>query len=488
MKLPAFSISQNTSFLTIASVIQKIISAIYFFFVSWAIGAAQTANYFNIFAAIAIFTVVADFGLNNIVTRDVAQTPTTASQTLSNALIGKFFFGALALVLLGLSKELLRYPSASWSLIAVAGLTLWIDSVRGLLYSYLRAHNNLRYEALGLIVSQIAVAVLGCLMVIARAPLIALVGVFTVVSSGHTIYALWCVLRKAGGKISLSFDKQVGVAMLKRALPFALAGIIAQIYSYQDAFLIHRYLSPDEGGDWARAYKVVYAFQFIPVALSASIYPVMSAFAGKEPERVRHVIERAYEYLLLVSLPIMTGISLVAGPLFAHYLPKFLPSVPVLEVLVWSLGFGFLWFVHGAVLNAHHRQSYQTLYVTLACVFSSILNIYLVPRFGIRGAAATAVMSNALLWALGYLTTSRVIGLRHRVLFTQTLKISLAALLMAFILGGAIRSGLPALLLVPLGGVSYIGASILLGAVSKDLLRSLVKKFVPSLSFLIERL
>jgi O-antigen/teichoic acid export membrane protein len=269
--------------------------------------------------------------------------------------------------------------------------------------------------------------------------------------------------------------------LLREAVPFALAAIIAQVYSYQDAFLIHRFLPVARGGDWARAYKLVYAFQFIPIALGASLYPVMSSL--HQTQEVVRVFKKAYEYLLLIASPIMVGIYFVAAPLGARFAPSFVPSAPALMVLVWSLGFGFLWYVHGALLNGFGRQRLQTVVMTCACVCSIVLNIYLIPHFGIVGAATTALISNAVLWAMGYGVISRLVPLPHGALLVQALKIFAAAASMGLVLYALLCYHVTVLLVVPVGGVVYIVGLYVFGGLSRDMRVSILRKIPPRFIF-----
>ena len=472
-----FSLSQNTSFLTIAAVLQKIISALFFFLVSWIVGTEQTAAYFNVFAAIAVFTVVADFGMNNVLTREAAREDAERAPILfSQGLFFKIMFGLLALAALGTSKILLDYPGGAYGLTVVAGITLWFDSVRSLMYAYLRAHKNVRFEAVGLVAAQCAITVVGILMLVLKFPIIVLVSVFMVVSFFQTLYAMYCVKHYGGAACIPRYDARLARHMLREALPFAVAGIIAQVYAYQDAFIIHRYLPATDGGDWARAYKIVFAFQFIPISLGASMYPVISAAAGRDMGRTVWIIKRSYEYLLLISLPIMAGITVVAEPLLHRYAPSFVPSFPVLRILVWSLGFGFLWFAHGAILNGNRRQNIQTFFVGLACVTSIFINVFFVPRYGIEAAGVAAVVSNLLLWILGYVAISRFVAMPHRDLFWQTVRITAATAAMTSGVLVARLAQVPPLFLVPIGVVAYGIGLVLFRALSADMLLMLRKK------------
>jgi O-antigen/teichoic acid export membrane protein len=339
------SLSSNTSYLTIAAVLQKIISALFFFLVSWFIGSELTAAYFNIFAAIAIFTVVADFGMNNVLTREAARDLAIAPRVFSQALRWKVMFGILSIIALGVAKFSIDYPGGAVTLCVVAAVTLWFDSIRSLLYSYLRAHKNVQFEAIGLVGTQIFITSCGIVLLVVEAPLLMLVSLFMMASILQTVYAVWSVRRFSGVPLLLlPYEPNLSRLMLKEAVPFALAGIFAQLYAYQDAVVIHRYLPAAVGGDWARAYKMVYAFQLIPVSLGASIYPVVSsAVAVQNTDRIIWIFKRSYEYLTITVLPIMVGITCLAPALFTEYIRSFVPSLPIYllsglcEIFCWKV-------------------------------------------------------------------------------------------------------------------------------------------------------
>jgi O-antigen/teichoic acid export membrane protein len=472
------SITQNTSFLTLASIAQKVISAGYFFVVTWVIGKDNTAAYFNIFAAIAIFTVIADAGLANVLTREIAKTPEKAARYLNTIFSAKLVLGGVAIALLFLSKEFLDYPTDNALLVAIAGITLFFDSLRSIFYAVLRAYKNIQYESLGLVVSQIATVILGGIALALHLPLFSLIAVFTITSAAHLLYAMFCVARCAEIRPRLEFNLQILKLIVPIATPFALAGLIAQLYSYQDAFLIKRFFDPAQGGEWARAYKAVFAFQFIPVSLGASIFPVMSSIVLEKKEKITEIVEKAYQYLLILSLPLMVGVSVLAQPIILRFAPRFDSSLPALTTLIWSLGFGFLWYVHGAVLNSTGRQARQTMLMFATLLLSVVGNIFLLPRFGIRGAAITAIVSNGFLWAIGYFVASREVRFPHVRLALHALRSGVAAVGMGILLIALERTAFPVLLLPVVGGIAYVIFLIVTQEISPQIIGSQFKKFM----------
>ena len=67
-----------------------------------------------------------------------------------------------------------------------------------------------------------------------------------------------------------------------------------------------------------------------------------------------------------------------------------------------SLIFGYMGFITGALLNATNNQKTQTGLLGSSLVINVILNLILLPRLGIVGAAISALVSNTFLCLGGY--------------------------------------------------------------------------------------
>jgi len=63
------------------------------------------------------------------------------------------------------------------------------------------------------------------------------------------------------------------------------------------------------------SYKITFAFQFLPVALSASIYPVMSSWMITNREKIGELFVKAWRYLFLIVFPLTFGLGAIAEPL-----------------------------------------------------------------------------------------------------------------------------------------------------------------------------
>lgn len=473
----SYTVAQNTSFLTIASVAQKIISGVYFFIVSWFVKEGKTETYFAIFAAIAIFTVIADFGLGNTFTREISQKPEKTERYLQVVFLTKVLLGLGTIALLIFSSLVFNYPSENIYLILVAGATLFFDSLRNIFYGVLRARNNLKYEACGTVAAQGITLVIGTIALVLRAELIWLIIPFLISSIVHTTYAIWCVHTKTNFRFTWGWDTSIVRAFILLSLPFAVAGLFTQLYSYQDSIFIKEFLPEVDGDNWARAYKAAFVFQFIPTSLVASLYPRISLLYVQKDFAMQKLVLGSYRYVLLVAVPLAFGTAVFAPAIIERFVHRFSGAVPIFQILIFSAIFNFASYIHLTVLNATRRQTLQTIFMGITLILSIILNSLIIPEHGTRGAAVVAVVSSAFLFILGYRFTQKVVAFTHTAFLKLIAQFLLPGIVM-YIMGNyfVVRSQL--LPGIALGGLVYIGGIFMSGGLSvKTIKQSLEKIF-----------
>jgi O-antigen/teichoic acid export membrane protein len=166
----------------------------------------------------------------------------------------------------------------------------------------------------------------------------------------------------------------------------------------------------------------------------------------------------------------------VAHPVIVRlYGEQFLPSIPVLRILLVSLIFSYLSIITGALLNATGRQSTQTVLVGIALVCNVLLNIILIPKYGIVGAAMAALIGNIVLWALGFYFARRSAVFGSLSLLKNGTHIFVLSLLMAVAVY-MLTLKVSFLITIPFGVVLYGALLFFTGVVDMLTVRSLLLK------------
>ncbi len=466
--MSSYTVAQNTSFLTAASILQKVISFFYFIFVARMIQVENTGVYFFAISFTTIFTVVADFGFGSVLTREASRFPDRSESYFHTVFWTKIMFGLGAYLLVILFANILKYPETTKLLIYISGITMFFDTLATSFNSIFRARKNLIYESMGIIGSQFITLLIGTFALLNHWPLVWLILAYAIPSFLNLIYISGFLKKVYGIGIRFAWNAKVFKIFIAIALPFALAGIIGRLYSYSDSLLMSKLLSAKELGWWSVPYKITFAFQFIPLALSASVYPVFSGLFLTNKMAIGPLFEKSWRYLFAIVLPLAFGLIAIADPVVRHVFgQEYSPSIAPLRFLLVGLIFGFLSFITGALLNAINKQKTQTGLMGLVLVVNIILNLILLPRLGITGAAIAALVSNAVLCLAGFYFASRhvVINFKNIIKYiNQTLWPALAMAAVVYYLSEKLHY----IHIILIGGAIYLVLICFTGVVNKE--------------------
>lgn len=465
------SVTKNTAVMTIASVGQKIISFVYFTLIARYLGVEGTGKYFFAISFTIVFSVLADLGLTNVLVREAAKTKDRLQTFLSTVLALKLGLSAVSILFLVIALWLLQYSAETRLLVYVAAITMVLDTIHLTLYGVLRALGELRYEAIGIMGSQFVTLIIGGVCIWLRFPLIAFLWTFTIVSFLNVFFVVIIVRRRYGLFPLPVYDTVMARSLVIITAPFALAAIFARVYGYIDSILLSKLAGDAALGWYSIPYKISTAFQFIPVALVAALYPRFSEYFVTHKDRLADIFLRALQYMLIVAAPITVGIVVLARDIIVVlYTEAYINSVRPLQFLMVGLIFTFLSFPIGALLNACNRQRTQTTIVGMAMVVNIVLNLVFIPRFGVLGAALASLISASALCLGGYMIVPQIIRIRHWLLLKTVLQLTVAAGGMGVVVWLGAES-LPLVVRILIGGIVYGVLLLATGAINRQQLR-----------------
>jgi len=420
--------------MTAASIFQKVIAFAYFTLIARKIGATGTGTYFFALSFTTVFVVFVDLGLTNVFIRESAKAKEKLGEYLSTILSIKIGLGFLSYLAAIIVINLMGYDIETRHLVYLSAVTMLLDSLHLTLYGSLRALGELKYEAMSIVGSQFLTLILGTFFLYAGFPLIYLILAFTISSAANVLFAITILKTKHHLSLKPSYKSDVAKHIARIAVPFALAAVFARVYSYIDSILLSKMMGNEAVGFYSIPYKITYAFQFIPLALIAALYPKFSEYFQHDREKLSLMFERGVKYLLLIAMPIAFGIAVLAKDIvLLLYTDEYLPSVLPLQILIVSLIFSYLSFPIGAFLNACDKQKIQTAIVGTVMVLNIVLNLLLIPRYGVSGAAIAALVGNVLLTVLGYIIVPQITHVSHGFIAKTFFQILFAATGMALV-------------------------------------------------------
>ncbi|MEK7158486.1 MAG: flippase [Patescibacteria group bacterium] len=476
--LKQHSVAKNTTILTFAFIVQKILSLVYFTYLARQIGDANLGRYTAAIAFVSIFSIFADFGLGPVLiregARDLSRLPKVLSQMLSLKLLlsaGTILISVVAIQVLSVGSQ---YDFYDQLLVYIALLFVIFDSFTFTFYSVFRAVQRMHYEAVGILGYQFIILLLGGLLISRHAPIHLLLGVITLSSAANFFFSGWLVISKARLNVTLEWNKEIFKKLLLLAIPFALAGIFFKLNGSVDSIMIKSLVGNRPNGWYNLAFKLATALTVLPGAFATSLFPAMShAFISDRPRLVR-LFEQAMVYLLAMSLPIAIGTFVLAKPLIEGllYSVAWSRSVPALQIFMVGLVFVFLNYPVGNFLMAANKQVRNTVNMGIALLVNIILNFLLIPWYGYLGAATAAVVSSILVVALGLPVVYRTLPFHIPFLLVKSAKLLIASVAMGLITWG-LRDTIPLIVNLVLSVAVYTIFVFLVRAFTVTELRSL---------------
>lgn len=173
-----------------------------------------------------------------------------------------------------------------------------------------------------------------------------------------------------------------------------LGNSIGFLNTQVDSILIGYYLDPAEVGIYAVAVLLAQTLTLIPSAVQQVTAPVMATLYGKgDIEGIRRLFYSTLKRNLLISVGSATLIA-ISGPYLIALLftEEYLISYIPLQILLLGYAIGASFGAVGATLSSIGKVHIPFRISAVCGVMNVILNILLIPLFGISGAAlATAV-------------------------------------------------------------------------------------------------
>lgn len=177
------------------------------------------------------------------------------------------------------------------------------------------------------------------------------------------------------------------ISLLKQGSPILLSSLIVILYTRLDQFMIAKLLGTEEVAIFNVAVRIAESYIFIPSLFVTSFFPLI---AKKPRENIR-------KYFDIVVLSVFTsgGLVIFITPFFIPLLfgKQYINAIPVTNICIISTGFSV---IGSAVTNYLITEGlgYIRLYrAVFGLIINFILNILLIPKYGIHGAAYSSLVS-----------------------------------------------------------------------------------------------
>lgn len=422
---------------TSAQVIGRLVGAGTTFFISILIARAFGAEGYGDFAKVttyvALFYLLADFGMNAVflqkTNESIANPPGGGSRIDANnkswgELLGVRVVGSVVFMFLALAILVFLPQGVGQGYTAAVrlGIILLLPSI--LFQAIITTTNaefqrRLRYDLATIaIVAGALVTIATVVGIVGGIKGIGVIGVIGGIGVGMLISALVALglIKKFETPLGFTITRFSLLSYFTRSLPLGMTLVFNLIYFRADHFILALSRTTSEVGIYGLAYKV---FEFpisIPTFFMNSVYPLLLAqltqTSNLKTQKFQTIIWKSGIFLFLASLFLLLVFWFTA-PLLTIVRPEFAASTGALRVLSLGLPFFFLTSLTMWTLIALKRQTVLAVIYGASMVVNVFLNAWLVPTHGYMAAAWVTVGTEALVLALSGVTLFKYINVDH---------------------------------------------------------------------------
>ena len=393
-------IVKKSSLLIFSQLAAKGVSFLYTLFLLRFLDPGMFGLYAVALAYFSLVSSVADFGISRYFVKEIAREEKDVSGLVTTVIFLRLFVLCLVSIILGLGFFFFDHQNLRSLLSILAILAIVPSALSWTVNDAFIATSKAKLYALGGVVVNLATTVLGVIFVTRG---FSVVGVVLALLLGQYIYAFYSLAIYSTQKIGLSksFRKEFIKEIIWGALPYGFLSILGLIYFKIDTLMLAYIKGSFEAGIYSAAYRFLEAIVFVPTSVSLIVFPMMSKWHNLEPAKVAQLSRKIIRVMGVMGLAVMILYMTVLPEVIRLFLPNYLPSIQIIQILALSIPFMFIHVPLSQALLSSDKYLKQIIMLSVVTVsFNVLTNLFFIPKYGLLAASWITVLSDVFSLAL----------------------------------------------------------------------------------------
>jgi O-antigen/teichoic acid export membrane protein len=394
------SLAPNSLILTASNILSAVLGFSLSLIVGRGLGEAGFGIWTFCLAWAALLTMICEFGLNSLLTREASQMPDKSNRLLVVSLALKIFFVSIIGGGVWFFAPVLALDSESSAALSVSVLIAVANVVYGSFTAIFRSS--------GWMSPILWLNVLGGLIQLgwsawilsAGGSILSLIWIAAAVDFGQVLIAIllwWNRLRPQGGTLEIS--RVDAIQMARDTIPFAVSAFLGAIEARSSVLLLGYLRGETEVGQFGMASRFFEAARLIPNGIYDAAFPALAAAKKSRERNDRKLFQQLGQIILVYTVSVAMFLILFSRRVIhLTYGDIFISATPTLTLL----GVALLPTLHNALMEVYlfatGDEKYATKLGFFGLTFQVLASFPLMFFYGASGAAIGLLIGELAIW------------------------------------------------------------------------------------------
>lgn len=376
--------------------------AIVAIFVARFFGVNTYGEYTTAIAFATFILTFTDLGMDTFLLKEVSRDRSLLDKYFSNIILVKILVLTISVIIIIVSSKLLGYSFDVIKIIIITLPNLVIGYIVSTFFVIMQIENKLGVNAKIQIAQSILIILVAIFSVTFKFDIYGYSALQSLISIVILIIYLFVV--SISFKPSIMYTKTI----VSGSIIFGVSSLLFIIYYKLDTVMLSLIKGTYEVGIYESAYKVVGILIGVVAILDNLVMP---RFFQLYKTNVKKMIG-IYEYIAKRGLIFGVSFSVVLMYMSKYiinilYGSEYSDSILILEILMWTVVIRLMAAICGFVITASDNMKVKVKFQFIFAILNIIMNVILIPKFGVIGAAISSVITEVLVFITYYIFVQR---------------------------------------------------------------------------------
>lgn len=394
---------RNSLFGVAAEAVGGAMSFVVVIVVARALGAESFGQFSFVLALTGIFQLVADFGLTNILVKEIARNKAETARVVGLVKPLVWLFSAVIMLCMALAAYPLATSSEVYWAVLVMGAAVLVTFHAVVFGSVCRAHEDMGYNAIAFVTHKIVLLLAVWLALHGKHGIVGVSLAYLAANLYQWLF-FYLVVRKRylGGHVRWNMDRAYWRYLIKEAFPVGVAMVFRRSSLHTGTLILTALSTPVAVGIFNAAYRVIQMVDMIPFTLSIPLFPPFSRMAMESRQRLFDALQRVMAIFMLMAAPLFFLLLFMSGDIIeVFYGSAYQAGETTLRIMAGAVLFLFQTGLLVYVFTALGEQRFYTLSSGVCLGFNVAACFVLIPFLGFTGAALATLLAEMAFFASG---------------------------------------------------------------------------------------